>query len=145
MTKINKQEQVVYSAHQMFSLVCDIESYPEFLPWCINANIIESQDTFTEASLSIAIGKLKQTFTTANTLKTDTSITMKLIEGPFNDLHGNWQFLESENGGCQVLLEMNFEFKNKLLKYAFGAAFKNIIDSLVDSFVERARDVYALP
>ena len=134
MTKINKQEQVVYSAHQMFSLVCDIESYPEFLPWCINANIIESQDTFTEASLSIAIGKLKQTFTTANTLKTDTSITMKLIEGPFNDLHGNWQFLESEN---------DFEFKNKLLKYAFGAAFKNIIDSLVDSFVERARDVYA--
>ncbi|GJM05523.1 MAG: ubiquinone-binding protein [marine bacterium B5-7] len=142
MTKINKQAQVTYSAHQMFSLVCDVESYPDFLPWCTDTNILESKDNFTVASVSIAIGKLKQTFTTANTIQTDTSVIMRLVKGPFKELYGNWQFLESENGGCQVLLEMEFEFKNKLLKHALGAAFKKITDSLVDAFIKRARDVY---
>jgi len=126
----------------MFSLVCDVESYPDFLPWCTGANILESKDNSTVASVSIAIGKLKQTFTTANIIDPDTSVIMKLVKGPFKQLYGNWQFLENENGGCQVLLEMEFEFKNKLLKHALGAAFKKITDSLVDAFIKRARDVY---
>ena len=94
------------------------------------------------ASVSVAIGKIKQTFTTANIIDPDTSVIMKLVKGPFKQLYGNWQFLENENGGCQVLLEMEFEFKNKLLKHALGAAFKKITDSLVDAFIKRARDVY---
>ena len=142
MTKIKKQALVTYSAHQMFSLVCDVESYPEFLPWCTGSNILESQDNYTVASVSVAIGKIKQTFTTANTIEADTSVIMRLVKGPFKELHGHWRFLENDMGGCQVMLEMEFEFKSKLLKHALGAAFKKITDSLVDAFIERAQDVY---
>ena len=142
MTKINKQAQVAYSAHQMFSLVSDIESYPDFLPWCTGTNIVESQDNASIASVSVALGKIKQTFTTANTIEPDTSIIMRLVKGPFKELYGSWQFQDHENGGSQVLFEMQFEFKNKLLKHALGAAFKKITDSLVDAFIKRAREVY---
>ena len=142
MTKINKQAQVSYSAKQMYILVNQIESYPEFLPWCTETKIITSNDDSMTASVSIAVGKIKQTFTTANTMKTDTSIIMRLIEGPFKKLYGHWQFKEDENGGCLVMLEMQFEFKNKLVKHALGAAFKKITNSLVDAFIERAREVY---
>ena len=57
-------------------------------------------------------------------------------------LNGEWKFQNNSEGGSIVSLNMEFEFKNKLLKYAFGSAFVVITDSLVDAFVERARIIY---
>lgn len=142
MTKINKQAQVAYSAKQMFTLVNAIDTYPDFLPWCTGTKVIDAHDNVLTASVSIAVGKIKQTFTTANTMQPESSIIMRLVEGPFKELYGHWQFHEDGNGGCKVMLEMQFEFKNRLIKHALGAAFKKITDSLVDAFIQRARDVY---
>lgn len=142
MTKINKQANVAYSAKQMFALVNDIKSYPEFLPWCTETKLLEEKSNSLIASVSISLGKIKQSFTTENTMKNNTSISMKLVKGPFKELNGYWQFHEDTNGSCQVSLEMQFEFKNKIMKHTFGAAFKKITASLVDAFVERAQDVY---
>lgn len=142
MTRINKHTKVAYSANQMFALVNDIESYPDFLPWCSGTRVLEQNGDSVTASLSISMGKIKQTFTTANIIHPDTSIIMKLVKGPFKELHGHWQFHDDVNGGCSVSLEMKFEFKNKLVKHTLGSAFKKITDSLVDAFVERARVIY---
>jgi ribosome-associated toxin RatA of RatAB toxin-antitoxin module len=141
-TKISKQAHVAYSAKQMFALVNDIDSYPEFLPWCTDTNILESKGDSLIASVSISLGKIKQSFTTENKMRADTSISMRLVEGPFKELMGHWQFHDNAEGDCSVLLDMQFEFKNKIMKHAFGAAFKKITDSMVDAFVERARVVY---
>ena len=126
----------------MFALVNDIKSYPEFLPWCTSTNILENRENSLVASVSISLGKIKQSFTTENTMREDASINMKLVEGPFKELNGHWQFNDNNNGDCCILLDMQFEFKNKIVKHAFGAAFKKITDSMVDAFVERARVVY---
>jgi ribosome-associated toxin RatA of RatAB toxin-antitoxin module len=142
MTKISKQANVAYSARQMFALVNDIKSYPEFLPWCTEANILEEKSNYLIASISISLGKIKQSFTTENTMKVDTSISMKLVKGPFKKLNGYWQFHDRADGGCSVSLDMQFEFKNKIMKHTLGAAFKKITSSLVDAFVDRARVVY---
>ena len=133
---------MTYSSSQMFALVNDIESYPEFLPWCTASKVIEDSGNALTASISIAIGKIKQTFTTANTIEPDSSINMSLVKGPFKELNGHWQFKDDGNGGCSVSLDMQFEFKNKLIKHTLGAAFQKIIDSLVDAFIERAQVVY---
>ena len=142
MTKICKQEQVTFSAKEMYSLVNDIESYPEFLPWCTATHVEEDNGNSLIASMSISIGKIKQTFTTANTMKPTESISMRLIEGPFKELNGHWQFKDDHHGGCSISLDMKFEFKNKIMKHMLGTAFQKIIDSLVDAFIERARVVY---
>ena len=142
MTRINKKAVVKFSANQMYKLVNDIEAYPSFLPWCTDANIInDSKDSLT-ASVSISIGRIKKIFTTLNTMQQDISIDMKLIKGPFKKLNGSWEFKNNNNGGSTVSLVMEFEFKNKLLKYTLGGAFKKIIDSLVDAFISRANDIY---
>lgn len=143
MTKINKQANVAYSAKQMFALVNDVKSYPEFLPWCTETNLLEEKNNSMIVSVSVALGKIKQSFTTENTMQADTSIRMKLVKGPFKELNGYWQFHDDDNFGSSVSLEMQFEFKNKLMKHAFGAAFKKITDSMVEAFVERAQAVYA--
>ncbi|MAJ91785.1 MAG: ubiquinone-binding protein [Legionellales bacterium] len=142
MTRINKKAVVKFSANQMYKLVNDIEAYPSFLPWCTDANIInDSKDSLT-ASVSISIGRIKKIFTTLNTMQQDISIDMKLIKGPFKKLNGSWEFKNNNNGGSTVSLVMEFEFKNKLLKYTLGGAFKKITDSLVDAFISRANDIY---
>lgn len=126
----------------MFALVNDIKSYPEFLPWCTETDLLEDNGDSMIATVSIALGKIKQSFTTENTMQADTSIRMKLVKGPFKELNGYWQFNDHANGGSSVSLEMQFEFKNKIMKHALGSAFKKITDSMVDAFVERARVIY---
>jgi ribosome-associated toxin RatA of RatAB toxin-antitoxin module len=142
MTKISKQANVAYSARQMFALVNDIKSYPEFLPWCTEASMLEEKNNSLIASVSVSLGKIKQSFTTENTMQADTSISMKLVKGPFKELNGFWKFHDDANGGCSVSLDMQFEFKNKIMKHTLGPAFKKITASLVDAFVERAQVVY---
>tara|TARA_Y100001949_G_scaffold176665_1_gene191391 strand:- start:5006 stop:5392 length:387 start_codon:yes stop_codon:yes gene_type:complete len=126
----------------MYSLVNDIETYPDFLPWCTDANIISSNEATLTASISISVGRIKKIFTTLNTMRKGISINMTLIKGPFKELNGQWIFQDNSEGGSTVSLEMQFEFKNKLLKYTFGRAFKKVIDSLVDAFIERANVIY---
>jgi ribosome-associated toxin RatA of RatAB toxin-antitoxin module len=141
-TIISKKANVEFSANQMYVLVNDIETYPDFLPWCTGANIISNSENTLTASISISIGKIKKIFTTFNTMQQGALINMKLLKGPFKELNGQWEFQNNTEGGSTVSLEMQFEFKNKLLKYTFGTVFKKIMGSLVDSFIERARTVY---
>jgi len=140
--RISKKADVKYRADQMYRLVNDIEAYPEFLPWCTDAIISNHSSNEIVADVSISVGKIKKIFTTKNTMQPDSSISMKLIKGPFKILNGEWNFQDNSSGGSTVLLEMQFEFKNKLLKYTFGIAFKKITDSLVDAFIERANNIY---
>ena len=142
MTRISKKADVKYSANQMYALVNDIEAYPDFLPWCTDASITSRNNDTLIAVVSISIGKIKKIFITQNTMQQDSSINMKLIKGPFKKLNGEWKFQNNPDSGSIVSLKMEFEFKNKLLKYAFGSAFRVITDSLVDAFVERARIIY---
>ena len=42
-----KHEEIRYlnfSSEKLFDLVADIERYPEFLPWCLDAKIIKKED-----------------------------------------------------------------------------------------------------
>lgn len=142
MTIISKKTDVKFNADQMYALVNDIESYPDFLPWCTDTKIINSGEGMQTASVTISIGKIKKRFTTLNKMQRGISISMNLIEGPFKELNGYWKFQNNSGLGSVVTLDMQFEFKNKLLKYTFGPPFKMITDSLVSSFIERAHDIY---
>ena len=141
-TRIHKQASVRYSRGQMFALVNDIESYPEFLPWCTASRIIKKDQAALTASVSIAVGRIRQTYTTANTMRQDESIHMSLVKGPFKELNGCWRFRDNGRGGCCVSLDMQFQFKNRLIKHTLGKVFQRIIDSLVAAFIERARSLY---
>ena len=142
MTEIHKKTEVPYSSDEMYSLVNNIEAYPEFLPWCTDANVSNANEHQLTASVALEAGKIKQTFTTENTMQPGKFIKMQLVKGPFKYLHGFWQFQPINNHASTVSLDMEFEFKNKLLKLALNTTFNKIMDSLVSSFIKRAEDVY---
>jgi ribosome-associated toxin RatA of RatAB toxin-antitoxin module len=142
MHKVDRSALVPYTAREMFSLVDDVEAYPEFVPWCNDATVeSRTRDTLV-ATLELHKGPISKHFTTRNTRRDFEAIDMELVGGPFRQLSGGWRFRDIEDQGCRVSLELEFEFESRLVDMMFGAFFKEAGDSLVDAFTARARDVY---
>lgn len=142
MRRVNKSALVPYSAGQMYTLVNDVARYPEFLPWCQGARVVSETEQAMQASIDLARGGLRKTFTTHNLLVPGRSITMTLEKGPFRHLEGRWQFIDLDGEGCKVQLDMEFEFSGRLLDLMAGPVFHEICNSLVSAFIRRAESLY---
>lgn len=142
MAQISRNALVPYTPEQMYALVDGIKDYPDFLPWCRSSEEVDREAGQVKASVEIAKGVVNKTFTTLNKMQPGKVIEMNLVDGPFKQLHGFWRFDELKPGACKVSLELNFEFSNKLVGMAIGPVFNQVANTLVDSFVERARSVY---
>ena len=143
MTRIEKTALVKFSAQQMFDLVNDIESYPQFLPWCSQSRIIKREGNIVEAELSNSKGGFQKAFSTRNELDMGKQMTVSLIDGPFSHLAGVWQFQPLREDASKILLNLDFELSGKLASLAFGAVFNQICNTMVSSFTQRAKVVYA--
>lgn len=143
MQQISRNALVPHSAKQMFDLVNDVASYAEFLPWCRSSTVLSQSEDEVRASIEIAHGSLRKSFTTCNRLQSGKMIEMRLLEGPFKHLEGFWRFDVLGDGACKVSLDLEFEFSNKLVGMAMGPIFSQIANSLVDSFSQRAGVIYA--
>lgn len=142
MAQISRSALVPYSAAQMYALVDSIQSYPDFLPWCRSAVEHQRETDSVRASIEIAKGAVNKVFTTQNRMTPDQQIEMTLVDGPFKHLHGYWRFEALKENACKVMLELDFEFSGKLVALAIGPVFNQVANTMVDSFVERARMVY---
>jgi ribosome-associated toxin RatA of RatAB toxin-antitoxin module len=142
MPNIHKSALVPYSTAQMFALVDDIDSYAQFLPWCRSSQVLSRSEDEVRATLEIAHGSLRKSFTTRNRTQMDKMIEMRLEEGPFRHLEGFWRFDVLGEQASKVSLDLDFEFSSKLVGLAMGPVFSQIANSLVDAFTKRAVQVY---
>lgn len=143
MTVINKSALLKYPAHLMFALVDDIPAYPEFLPWCSASRIINRSEHTVDAELKIEKAGFNQRFSTRNTLIAPQEIRMALIEGPFSQLEGVWQFTPLRDDACKISLELEFEMSGKLSNLAFGAFFNQACATMIAAFSDRAKALYS--
>lgn len=142
MTTVHKSALVPYSARAMYDLVMDIESYPDFLPWCGGARVSARDGDTVIAAIDIAYGGVHKTFITRNRGVPGVEMAMRLVEGPFKHLNGHWQFQSLEEQACKVSLNLEFEFTNMLLGLVVGPVFNAIANGLVDGFHRRAEALY---
>ena len=91
MKTIHKSVLLWHSAHEMFALVTDVQHYPQFLPWCDRADVLERTADGMVARVGMSIGGLQQGFTTRNTHVEDREVHMELVDGPFSQLDGVWK------------------------------------------------------
>ena len=127
-----------HSASRMYALVNDIESYPSFLPWCPQAEVLERSAEEVVARLTLARGGLHTSFTTRNTLAPDRRIDLHLQDGPFQHLHGIWTFAEQPHG-CRVALDIEFEAKGSVRLLAVPVVFAEVCNRMVQAFAAEAR------
>ncbi len=126
----------------MFELVNNIDDYSQFLNWCDSSSILNQSENQITASVEINKGGIKQAFSTLNTLTPYESISMELIDGPFDELTGEWRFEPLGENAAKIHLDLQFKFKSILIDMALSPVFKNIANSQLDSFVARAKYIY---
>jgi ribosome-associated toxin RatA of RatAB toxin-antitoxin module len=142
---VQRSALVPYSAQSMFALVDDVVTYPQFLPWCAASEVRTIEGERMEAGITIGYRGLNQAFVTRNLREQNDQgarIEMQLVDGPFKRLEGLWQFQSLREDASKVLLDVDFEFANKVLGAVAGPVFSQIVGSLVDAFVKRAEQVY---
>lgn len=144
MPRVHREALVAYSAEQMFALVNDVARYPEFLPGCASADILQQTDSSMRAALTLAKGGFRQAFTTLNDWQAPQRLSMKLVEGPFKHLDGVWVFESLGDDACKVSVTIDFEFSSLIGSLAFGPAFQRLVHSLIEAFHQRAKEVYGV-
>jgi ribosome-associated toxin RatA of RatAB toxin-antitoxin module len=147
MPSIHKTALTPYTPTQMFDLVNDIESYPLFLPGCAKVMILDRDAKEVKATVHIAKGSFNKSFSTLNILDPSNSITMKLLDGPFEYLEGAWRFETVEKGEgsdqkSRITLDLDYKFQNKMMALVAGPIITKLLESFVDSFCQRAIEVY---
>lgn len=145
MANVKHSTVVPYTAAQMFALVNDVERYPEFIPWCIESEVIDPSDNDLKARLCFNGHGFTKSFTTHNTLEKNKSIDVKLVEGPFKQLEGAWFFEDLSGDSSRISVNMSFEFSNRMIAMLVGPVFQTAADSLIEAFKQRADDVYGRP
>ena len=141
MTTVSKSVIVPHPAERMFELVDDVESYPDFLPWCSGSKVLERTVEVTRARLDIDYHGLKSHFTTVNRKHAARRMDLQLVEGPFERLRGRWTFTPLGEEGSRVELEVDYELSSRSIDRLLAPVFGHIMESLVDSFVARAESV----
>ena len=126
----------------MFALVSDIESYPQFLPWCQGTRILSRDIDEVRASIEFAVGGMTRSFTTRNRYQTNKMIEMHLVDGPFSQLDGFWRFDPLGKEGSKIALFLEYGFSSRVLGLVVGPIFGQIANTLVDSFQQRAVRIY---
>jgi ribosome-associated toxin RatA of RatAB toxin-antitoxin module len=140
MREVKRSALIAEAPARMFSLINDIERYPEFVPGCVAARVHSRKGNEVVATLNIKRGPLRAEFTTRNLLEPDKRVLMQFVSGPFRVLEGLWTLTPLGDLGCRVELEMRFEFANRVAGALFEPLFEDTAASLVDAFVKRARD-----
>ena len=148
MKHVKKSVLLSYSPHEMYALVIDVRAYPEFLPWCARAEVLEERDDGITARLHLSYFGARQAFTTRNTHTPDESVVLELVDGPFSSLAGTWRFVPvpAADGphakACKIEFELRYAFAGGALEALISPVFDRIANTFVDSFVKRAEQVH---
>ena len=146
MPKASIKRNINCSKKDLIDLVLNIEEYPKFIPYCLNAHIYkdESVDNFQyiEADLTIGKGPFKDTYKSDVKFdKNESIIYVKNIAGPLKYLENKWKFDQKENF-TEVTFDLDFELKNKFLNIFMNKSFKYGLDKIADAFQTRAEKLF---
>jgi len=140
MKAITRSAIVEQAAAAMYALVDDIEAYPRFLPWCLEARVQQS-GARKRAALTVGLFCFKETSTTENQNQPGRAIDMRLVEGPFRQFSAAWRFTPLGERACQIDFSMRYQFASRTLAKLLEPLFNQIADTMVDAFTRRADEL----
>jgi ribosome-associated toxin RatA of RatAB toxin-antitoxin module len=146
MREVKRSALVAQPPGRMFALINDVETYPQFVPWCTSARIESRTTEEIVATLSVKRGAMNAEFTTRNVLEPDRRIGLELVRGPFRELAGEWLLTpiggRDGTAGCRIELSLRFAFSNPVSAAVFEPIFQATAATLVDAFVARAKALH---
>ena len=146
MPKASVKRLIECNKNQLIDLVLDIEKYPEFVPFCLDAHVYEKNTEgdliLIIADLTIGKGPFKDTYKSdVKFNKKDSSIKVTNIGGPLNHLNNIWHFKEHEKN-TEIIFDIDFEIKNKFLNSLMVVSFQFGLEKIADAFQKRAEELF---
>lgn len=138
-----EKKKLPYTCEQMFDLVADVESYGEFLPWCIACRKIKDEGNVIEADLIIGYKMIREKFKSRVQLHRPDHIRVDYLDGPLKNLSNEWKFIPDDNG-CIIDFYVDFEFKNPMLQGLVSMFFDRVVSRMVAAFEKRADELYSV-
>lgn len=138
-----ERKTLPYTPEQLFDLVADVESYPEFLPWCLASRITRREENIFYADLVIGYKKMvREKFGSRVEWHRPAHIRVDYLSGPMKHLSNEWRFIREPDGSCTIDFYVDFEFKNRFFQRVMDVFFNEAVRRMVSSFEARARDLY---
>lgn len=147
MKHVKKSVLLWYTPREMYDLVTGIDAYPQFLPWCDRAEVLDHHEDGVTARLGLHYMGIKHAFTTRNQHVDAQSVVVNLVDGPFSLLEGTWLFHPlgrpgSEADACKIEFDLRYAFASVALEAVVSPVFDRVANTFVDSFVKRAEQVH---
>ena len=142
MNSIKRSALLPYRARQLFELVNDIEAYPRYMDGCVGAEVLHRGEGRVEARLDLSKGGVSQSFVTRNRMVDAEHISLELVEGPFEQFDGRWEFTPLGDAACKVSLDLSFRANNAVLGAAASKLFDSVTNNLVAAVEKRAKELY---
>ena len=149
MPKASVKRLIECNKNQLIDLVLDIEKYPEFVPFCLDAHVYERNNEanllLIIADLTIGKGPFKDTYKSdVKFNKKDNTINVTNIGGPLNHLENTWKFMDHKEG-AEISFDIDFEIENKFLNILMTKSFQFGLDKIADAFQKRAKELFGKP
>lgn len=148
---IRKTEKVIHhKAKDLFDLILAVDRYPDFLPWCSAARILEKNDNYLIADLVVSFTGFRERYRSkVNIIYPSDSnnftheVIVEMIEGPFDRLHNHWKITKITEDSCKVDFEIAFSFNSTILNKIISIVFEKAFAKMVEAFEKRADEVYS--
>jgi ribosome-associated toxin RatA of RatAB toxin-antitoxin module/CRP-like cAMP-binding protein len=134
-----------YPAESMFDLIEQAEHYPQFIPWCTAAEILERSDDIVAARISMRVAGLTLTLQTRNPKRRPEWLALRMVRGPLRRFEGEWRLTPLNASACRIEFTLNYEFADRLTERIAGPVFARMADAMVDAYVARAERILTPP
>lgn len=128
-----------YPPAVIYAIVADVERYPEFLPWVLDARIITQTDQGFLADLTVGYKFYQETYQSEVILTPNERIEVRYIKGPFKHLHNHWDFTPASPNGVEIHFFIDFEFNSSFFQRMIQTVFTQAATKMITAFEDRAR------
>jgi len=143
MPKHKETRHLPYTPEQMFDLVADVPSYPQFLPWVQAIRVRANSETEMLADMIVGFKSLRETFTSRVVKQRPGEVHVDYVDGPLKHLRNDWQFRDDGAGGVLIDFEVDFAFKNRMFEMIAGQMFDRALRKMIGAFETRAAELYS--
>jgi coenzyme Q-binding protein COQ10 len=132
---------------ELFELVLDVESYPDFVPRCRDVKLLSRKNdgpgrTIIISRMTVGLAVFEVSY--ANRTVGDAAgrrIEVESIDGPLRYLQVVWQFEPTDDEHTKVEFSVSYEFDNLILAGLASRIFASMFGEIMNAFEQRARQV----
>jgi coenzyme Q-binding protein COQ10 len=140
----SERRRLRYAPSQMFDLVADVESYPQFVPWVTDARVLRRHDNEMSVEMEIGTRLVRKRFVTKAVLERPDRIEITSSDDLFDRYRQSWTFRPAADGRTVVEYRVDFQFRSRLLDALIGVGFADTARAVMGAFMRRARQVYGV-